>query len=164
MKKLLSILACVVLLAGCSSTSAADEFTSASVKNFYEESSLRDDALFSALDQRIGAPAVATVNPDGTPNLAVFSYGHLEEKYLLFSLSENQTLENIKNNKEGVALFYVYTPDMTITKFERNIGARITFKTVEDHDALLAEMMEKYPEKVRDTSYIVEIVEVLPLG
>ncbi len=52
---------------------AADVLTSASVNNFYGK--IEGDELMNAINSYTGFYAVATVNPEGTPNLAFFIYG-----------------------------------------------------------------------------------------
>ena len=75
MKKALSILlACALLLAcACAAAETVDTVTTASVANYY--GSLTGDELMNAVNSFSGFYAVASVNPDGTPNIAYFIYG-----------------------------------------------------------------------------------------
>ena len=127
MKKL-SLLFLSMLLVGCTSNAAVqatatpeastapvaatvDTFTSASKdKYYYKDSALTDDALWNVMATYQAAPTIATVNPDGTPNLAVFMPGMpMElngERYFVFGLADNQTKLNLEANKVGVLSLY----------------------------------------------------------
>ena len=156
MKKL-SILLCSIALVGCANnasvkessktsvsddTTVADTFTGASEgKYFYKDSALTDDALWNVMASYQAAPTIATVNPDGSPNLAVFMPGlpmELDgERYFVFGLSDNQTKLNLEQNKTGVLALYQYDPTAE-DKMERNVGARIKFEIVEDEKIIEA--------------------------
>lgn len=110
------------------------------------------------------APTIATVNPDGSPNLAVFMPGmpmELDgERYFVFGLADNQTKLNLQENKVGVLSLYQYNPKAE-DKMERNVGARIKFEVVEDED-IINKLSEE--NEIREGSIICHAVEVLPLG
>ena len=63
----------------------ADAVTSASVNDFYSDGILEGDDLMNAINAYSGFYAVASVNPDGTPNLGFYIYGcvKVEDKYYL---------------------------------------------------------------------------------
>ena len=183
MKKL-SLLFLGMLLAGCTSNAAVqatatpeasttpvaadvDTFTSASKdKYYYKDSALTDDALWNVMATYQAAPTIATVNPDGTPNLAVFMPGMpMElngERYFVFGLADNQTKLNLEANKVGVLSLYQYNPSAE-DKMERNVGARIRFEIVED-SAIIDELNKANDNAIREGSIICHVVEVLPLG
>ena len=177
MKKL-SILLCSIVLVGCAnnasvkessktSVTVADTFTGASEgKYFYKDSALTDDALWNVMASYQAAPTVATVNPDGSPNLAVFMPGlpmELDgERYFVFGLSDNQTKLNLEQNKTGVLALYQYDPTAE-DKMERNVGARIKFEIVED-EKIIEALNKANDNAIREGSTICHVVEVLPLG
>lgn len=181
MKKL-SILLCSIVLVGCANnasvkessktsvsddTTVADTFTGASEgKYFYKDSALTDDALWNVMASYQAAPTVATVNPDGSPNLAVFMPGlpmELDgERYFVFGLSDNQTKLNLEQNKTGVLALYQYDPTAE-DKMERNVGARIKFEIVED-EKIIEALNKANDNAIREGSTICHVVEVLPLG
>ena len=148
-----------------SEPAVADTFTSASQgKYFYQDSALTDDALWQVMATYQAAPTIATVNPDGSPNLAVFMPGmpmELDgERYFVFGLADNQTKLNLQENKVGVLSLYQYNPKAE-DKMERNIGARIKFEVVEDED-IINKLSEE--NEIREGSIICHAVEILPLG
>lgn len=181
MKKL-SILLCSIALVGCANnasvkessktsvsddTTVADTFTGASEgKYFYKDSALTDDALWNVMASYQAAPTIATVNPDGSPNLAVFMPGlpmELDgERYFVFGLSDNQTKLNLEQNKTGVLALYQYDPTAE-DKMERNVGARIKFEIVED-EKIIEALNKANDNAIREGSTICHVVEVLPLG
>lgn len=187
MKKNILVLMAIAMLAGCSSnatpsetpaTSAqpestsqpvanVDTFTSASTgKYFYQESALQDDALWEVIANYAAAPTIATVNPDGTPNLAVFMPGmpmELEgEHYFVFGLADNQTKLNLQEKKVGVLSLYQYNPSAE-EKTQRNVGARLNFELVED-SAVIDALNAAYDNGIAETMMVCHVVEVLPLG
>lgn len=177
MKKLISMALLLTLLVGCATTpkddaitpkddETVDTFTTASINNFYGESGLTGDKLWEVLSTYQSAPTIATVNPDGTPNLAVFMPGgHMTldgEDYFVFGLMDNQTKLNLEREKLGVLALYIYTPTAE-AKTDRNVGARIKFEYI-DEEATINKLKEQYPDIVTDTAMICKAVEILPLG
>ena len=141
---------------------SVDSISKASTKAFYEQSSLKGQELVDAVNARTGTFTYATTNEDGSPNLAIFGFGMIDENYAMAGISENQTLQNLKRNKIAVVSFYQY--DATATdKFERNKGARLVIKLVEDKDKI-DELKKKTEGKSNENTTFFEIVEVKPLG
>lgn len=141
---------------------SVDSISKASTKAFYEESSLKGQELVDAVNARTGTFTYATTNEDGSPNLAIFGFGMIDENYAMAGISENQTLENLKRNKIAVVSFYQY--DATATdKLERNKGARLVVKVVEDKDKI-EELKSKTEGKSNENTTFFEIVEIKPLG
>ncbi len=137
-----------------------DAFSSASVTNYYEASSWSGEELINAICNRMGAWTIATVNPDGSPNIAVAVFGRLEDDTLLLNLAPNQTAANIDRTGEAMAIIYKYTADLSIDRALRNQGAKLILKTVspEKHRSY------QHLDSVTPNSYIFTIQEVLPLG
>ena len=178
----MSILLCSIELVGCANnasvkessktsvsddTNVADTFTGASEgKYFYKDSALTDDALWNVMASYQAAPTIATVNPDGSPNLAVFMPGlpmELDgERYFVFGLSDNQTKLNLEQNKTGVLALYQYDPTAE-DKMERNVGARIKFEIVED-EKIIEALNKANDNAIKEDSTVCHLVEVLPLG
>lgn len=145
----------------------SDTFTSASLnKYFYQDSALTGEDLWEVLASYQAAPTVATVNPDGTPNLAVFMPGmpmELDgENYFVFGLADNQTKLNLQSNKVGVLSLYQYNPQAS-DKLERNVGARINFEIVED-TTIIEGLNAAYDNVISEDTTLCHVVEVLPLG
>ncbi len=187
MKKLIGILMCALLMGSISTlfaatdgvsgatdatTSAstdetaaasqhADAFTSASVTDYYTSSSWTGKTLGDAIANRDGAWTIATVNPDGSPNIAVAVFGALDAETLMLHLAPNQTGENIIRTGQAMAIIYKYTPDLTIDKSLRNQGAKLVLETVSpaEHQTY----QERY-ESVSPSTYVFRIVEIRPLG
>ncbi|MBD7913854.1 pyridoxamine 5'-phosphate oxidase family protein [Clostridium sp. Sa3CUN1] len=141
---------------------SVDSISKASTKAFYEESSLKGQELVDAVNARTGTFTYATTNEDGSPNLAIFGFGMIDENYAMAGISENQTLENLKRNKIAVVSFYQYDANAT-DKLERNKGARLVVKVIEDQ-AKIDELKGKTEGKSNENTTFFEIVEIKPLG
>jgi len=137
-----------------------DSISAASKTYYYESSSLTGTKLMDAISGRKGATTVATTNEDGTPNIATVIPGVAGENHLMFGISPNQTSANMKERKLAVLTVYIYTPS-AVEKADRNIGARVILKLVED-PIKLNELMLK--TKGTASTIYMEIVKVLPLG
>ena len=157
MKKLFALL-CVILMLG-SAAMAEDAFTSASVNNFY--GGIEGDELMNAINSYSGFYAIASVNPDGTPNVGFYIYSCVkvgETYYLQLGLNPNQTTVNIENGSELIAI-YAALPAENATY--PTTGARMNLKKVED-EALLEELAKSAPAGYAPMYY--EVVLVRPLG
>ena len=138
-----------------------DAVTSASVADFYADGMLEGDDLMNAINAYTGFYAVASVNPDGPPNLGFYIYGCVkveESYYLQLGLSPNQTTANVDAGSELVAM-YAALPAEDATY--PTSGARMTLKKVEDED-LLATLLESAPQGFTPMYY--EITAVRSLG
>ena len=99
MKKflILTLVLCLAALPVLAETVAPDAVTSASVADYYASGMLTGDDLMNAINSYTGFYAVASVNPDGTPNIGFYIYGcvKVEDKYYLqLGLAPNQTTAN----------------------------------------------------------------------
>ena len=87
MKKflILTLILCLAALPVLAETAAPDAVTSASVADYYASGMLTGDDLMNAINSYTGFYAVASVNPDGTPNIGFYIYGcvKVEDKYYL---------------------------------------------------------------------------------
>ncbi len=164
MKKLLAaLLALCLLLPAAAFADAAEEeadaFTSASVTDYF--GTLMDPAgIVENISAYNGFFAVATVNPDNTPNIGffIFSAAEYEGKlYLQFGLAENQTRANMEN---GSAVTVMYAPLPTGDGTYATVGARMTCERVTD-EALVAALMEIMPQK---SDLIYEVTLIRPIG
>ena len=124
-----------------SSVDSTDTTSSASLY-FYEQGSLTGEELMTAIRNAEGSCSVATVNADGSPNLANFVPSPAGEEYLAFT-------------------YYIYDTDAE-DKYERNQGARFKVEPVTD-EAVIAQLHEETPEIPQGATFV-HIVEVLPLG
>ena len=142
-------------------TPAADAVTSASVADYYAAGMLTGDDLMNAINSYTGFYAVASVNPDGTPNIGFYIYGCVkvgDAYYLQLGLAPNQTTVNVENGSE-LAAMYAALPAEGATY--PTSGARMTLKQVTD-EALLEELLRTAPEGFAPMYY--EIVSVRSLG
>lgn len=146
------------------SAQSADAVSAASTVQYYAKSSLQGEALWTALEARLCAIAVATVNADGSPNAAVVIPGVTADRgYLIFGLAPNQTLGNFTERKLAVVVAYVYDPKAT-DKLERNRGARIVVEYVSD-PATVKRLAEANKDRgASEKSVFMRVVRVLPLG
>ena len=161
MKKILCILTalCLMLpLAAFAETETTDAVTSASVIDYYG-TLLTPSDLAANISAYNGFFAVATVNPDNTPNIGffIFSAAEYEGKlYLQFGLAENQTRANMEN---GSAVTVMYAPVPTEQPYA-TVGARMTCERVTDA-ALVETLMGIMPQK---SDLIYEVTLIRPIG
>ena len=174
MKKFTMAALAVLLMAGCATSTAAepkeslkaDSFTTASTeKTFsYGKTALTGDDLWTAFDSFQLTPSVATVNPDGTPNISVVIPGsHTESEgndYFVFGLAENQTKKNLESSGEGVMTVVGGFGDEKGAL--SGVGARISFTVVTDEDEKAAVM--KANDKITKDSIICKVTAINPLG
>ena len=148
---------------GSSSSEAAetpDAVSSASLI-FYEDSSLTGEELRQAIRDAEGSCSVATVNDDGTVNLANFVPYPAGEDHLSFTFSENVTKVNLAAGRDGMVSYYIYTKDAA-DKNERNKGARFRI-ALETDQAVIDQLAAENPEIPVGATFV-RILEVLPLG
>ena len=161
-KMLIMILAlCLAVLPVMAETTAPDAVTSASVADYYGDGILTGDDLMNAINSYTGFYAVASVNPDGTPNLGFYIYGcvKVEDKYYLqLGLAPNQTTANVDNGSELVAMYGALPAEGATYPTS---GARMTLAKVTD-EALLEELLKSAPQGFAPMYY--EIVAVRSLG
>jgi hypothetical protein len=160
MRKLL-ILALALCLATLPALAEADAVTSASVNDFYSDGILEGDDLMNAINAYSGFYAVASVNPDGTPNLGFYIYGcvKVEDKYYLqLGLSPNQTTANVDAGSELIAM-YAALPEEGATY--PTSGARMSLSKVTD-ETLLEELLKTAPQGFTPMYY--EITAIRSLG
>ena len=160
MKKLLSLILvlCMLLPAAVSLAEGTDAVTSASVVDYYG-TVLTPAQLVESISAYNGFFAVATVNPDNTPNIGffIFSAAEYEGKlYLQFGLAENQTRANMEN---GSAVTVMYAPVPTEGPYA-TVGARLICEKVAD-EALVEKLMEIMPQK---SNLIYEVTLIRPIG
>ena len=169
----------VMMLAGCSaaagtetsssgtaeqsSSSAAaetpDAVASASLY-YYKDNSLTGEALRTAIDTAQGACAVATVNADGTVNLANFVPVSAGEEHLAFTFAENVTRDNLSCG-DGMVTYYIYDKDAS-AKAEMYQGARMKIALETDQE-VIDKLAAENPHIPQGVTYV-KILEVLPLG
>ena len=164
MKKILAILMACAMILGCAcavAETAVDAVTTASVANYY--GALTGDELMDAINSYTGFYAVASVNPDGTPNIAYFIYGMKklgDVYYVQLGINPNQTTANIDNGSALIAM-YGALPAADAQLQSATSGAKMVLKKVED-EAVLAELLKTAPEGYTPMYY--EVVETRPLG
>lgn len=163
MKKILSILLACALILACTFAFAetVDAVTTASVANYY--GALSGDDLMNAINSYSGFYAVASVNPDGTPNIAYFIFGMKKLNdvyYVQLGINPNQTTVNIDNGSALIAM-YGALPAADAQLQSATSGAKMVLKKVED-EATLAELLKGAPEGYTPMYY--EVVETRPIG
>lgn len=161
MKKLIALILLLCLAAVPAMAETADAVTSASVADYYGAGMLSGDDLMNAINSYTGFYAVASVNPDGTPNLGFYIYGcvKVEDKYYLqLGLAPNQTTANVDNGSELVAMYGALPAEGATYPTS---GARMTLKKVTD-EKVLEELLKSAPQGFTPLYY--EIVAVRSLG
>lgn len=158
MKKLFAILLVLCMLLPAASLAEADAVTSASVVDYFGTLMTAED-LVASISAYNGFFAVATVNPDNTPNIGFFIFSAAEHEgklYLQFGLAENQTRANMER---GSAVTVMYAPLPTEGAYA-TVGARLTCEKVAD-ETLLAALMGIMPQK---SDLIYEVTAIRPIG
>ena len=164
MKKLFALLLVLCLLpaAAFADGEATDAFTSASVADFYGAAALAGDDLMNSINAYNGFFAVASVNPNGTPNIGFYIYSCIkldDVYYLQLGLSPNQTTVNIENGSKLMAM-YAAAPAGEGAMPYATAGARMQREKVTD-EATVAALKEIAPQ---GTEMFYEITELRPLG
>lgn len=141
-----------------------DTLSCASI-DFHEHSSLYAEELIDAINSMDGTYAIATVNPDGTPNIAFVPFGCSfvqDQLYLQMNFtSYSQTHINLARTGEAYALFAVQgavdaeksAPVYSMT------GARMKLSLVRD-----PEVAQTINPDGGAGAVFAEITEVWPLG
>ncbi len=163
MKKMCSVLLALLLamISVCAFAETTDAVTTASVANYY--GALAGDELMDAINSTSGFYAVASVNPDGTPNIAYFIFAmiKLEDTYYIqLGINPNQTTANIENGS-GLMAIYGALPAADAQLQSATNGAKMVLKKVED-EAVVTELLKTAPAGYTPMYY--EVVETRPLG
>ncbi|HEY9053313.1 MAG TPA: pyridoxamine 5'-phosphate oxidase family protein [Rectinemataceae bacterium] len=164
MKRSLAIAFALVLAVMALGAQSADSISKASTTNYYKQTSLSGEDLWKAVESYACSVSVATVNADGTPNVAVVIPGVTKDRqYLYFGLAPNQTGINFKERKFAIVTFIDYkAPTATAKMFTS--GARVVVEYVSD-PAVQARLVEENKDKKATPSTIfMKILQVLPIG
>ncbi|MBR4234750.1 MAG: hypothetical protein IKR85_01655 [Clostridia bacterium] len=136
MKKALSVFLSLLLLV-CPALAGQESDAVSSASTVYYFDGISGDELMDAINSYSGFYAIASVNADGTPNIAFFVYGmvKLEETYYVqLGLSPNQTTLNIDGGSELMAMY-----GMNPVAFPyASVGARMYLSKVTDEETLTA--------------------------
>ncbi len=165
MKKLLACLLVLSLFAlPVLAEEQVDAFSTASVADFYGAAGLAGDDLMNAINSYNGFFAVASVNPDGTPNIGFYIYSCIKLNdvyYLQLGLAPNQTTANMDNGSKLMAMYASVpaTEGENVTPYA-TVGARMNLEKVTD-EATVAALKEIAPQS---SEMFYEIVHVRPLG
>lgn len=162
MKKVFSLLLVLGLLVTGVALAEDVDTTTAASQNYYGDVSLLTlEDLIPAITAFKGACTFATVNEDGSPNLAVFVPGITENGYIVSNQAPNATQTNIRRTKQAVIAYYIYNPEAT-ERAEKYGGARLVV-TLEEDPAILEELIA-LNERYSENTLFLKIEEILPLG
>lgn len=112
-----------------------------------------------------GVSVVATVNPDGSPDAAVFVPTMPDEQHVMMMLAQNHTRANIERTGIAHLVYDVVRPDAA-EKAERHAGARLDLALVRSD----GESAEEYRqvaakiERMNPAVVILRIERILPIG
>ncbi|MDR1894368.1 MAG: hypothetical protein LBQ61_06735 [Spirochaetales bacterium] len=164
-------LSLVLTLGSCSSRTGAspaqtppEAVTTASVwTNAY--TNLDQAAVLQAMGRYQGICTVATVNADGSPNVAIFIPGVADDSHLMFGWADNATKANFLRTKTAELVYDVVNLGAD-TKEGRHQGA--VLKIVPEEDAAVLEQIKAaLPEALAanfSAFVICRIIEVNPVG
>lgn len=160
MKKMLSLLLCALLLTSLAAFGEGDVDAVSSASTVYYFDGIDGDTLMDAINSYAGFYAIASVNANGTPNIAFFVYAMVkldDTYYLQLGLSPNQTTANIDNGSELMAM-YGCSPEAFPYA---SVGARMYLSKVEDEETLSA-LAAFSPAGYTPLYY--EVTSVVPMG
>lgn len=112
-----------------------------------------------------GLCVVATVNPDGTPDAAVFAPAMPDDEHVILMLADNHTRANLERTGKA-RLVYDVTNPRAAEKAARHAGARLDVSLVRQD----GETAEEYEHVARNFSrmnpavVILRIERILPIG
>lgn len=122
-------------------------------------------ALKASMARFAGVAVVATVNPDGTPDAAIFVPVMPDEEHVILILADNHTRANIE--RAGIAhLVYDVPNPAAEDKAARHAGARLDLALVRNEDADAAEwqrVADSFP-RMNPAVMILRIERILPVG
>lgn len=140
----------------------SDSVSAASDTTYFADNSLSVEELYETIHNLSGgALAVATVNADGSPNLAYVGPDMIDDDVLMFGLSDNQTRINIEERKFAVAGVYLYDPEWDGGLADSR-GARLVLRLIEDADEI-ERLKERAPEAPENVLFM-KIVRILSVG
>ena len=122
-------------------------------------------ALRASMAKFEGISVVATVNPDGTPDAAIFVPAMPDERHVILVLANNHTRANIE--RTGVAhLVYDVANSHAEDEAARHAGARLDLALVNaegDTAAEYAQVAQEYAH-MNPAVMILRIERILPIG
>lgn len=122
-------------------------------------------ALKASMARFAGVAVVATVNPDGTPDAAIFVPVMPDEEHVILILADNHTRANIE--RTGVARLVYDVPNSAAEdKAARHAGARLDLALVRNEGADAAEwqrVADSFP-RMNPAVMILRIERILPVG
>lgn len=122
-------------------------------------------ALRASMGRFEGVCVVATVNPDGTPDAAIFAPAMPDDEHVILMLADNHTRANIE--RAGVAhLVYDVANPTAGDKAARHAGARLDLALVRPDGDTAEEhrrVAESYP-RMNPAVMILRIERILPVG
>ena len=122
-------------------------------------------ALKESMARFAGVAVVATVNPDGTPDAAIFVPVMPDEEHVILILADNHTRANIEST--GIAhLVYDVPNPAAEDKAARHAGARLDLALVRNEGADATEwqrVADAFP-RMNPAVMILRIERILPVG
>ena len=112
-----------------------------------------------------GVAVVATVNPDGTPDAAVFVPTMPDDEHVVMMLADNHTRSNIERTGVAHLVYGVMRADAP-EKAGRHAGARLDLALVrpEGEDAEEHAQVSAKIERMNPAVMILRIENILPVG
>lgn len=123
---------------------------------------LSTDDLAEAMRLHQGVGALATVNEDGTPNIAVFVPLMPDDSHVVLTLAPNRSRANLERTGRAVLLYDVANPTAS-EKADRHKGARLQLDLVDKNDPEHAEVVEAWSH-MGDGTMVLAIREIEPVG
>lgn len=121
--------------------------------------------LRASMAQFEGLCVVATVNPDGTPDAAIFVPTMPDDEHVIFMLADNHTRANLERTGTAHLVYDVARPHAE-NKAARHAGARLDVSLVRQ-DGETAEEYERVASsfpRMNPAVVILRIERILPVG
>ena len=121
--------------------------------------------LRASMAQFEGLCVVATVNPDGTPDAAIFVPTMPDDEHVIFMLADNRTRANLERTGTAHLVYDVARPHAE-DKAARHAGARLDVSLVRQ-DGETAEEYERVASsfpRMNPAVVILRIERILPVG
>lgn len=122
-------------------------------------------ALRASMGRFEGVCIVATVNPDGTPDAAIFAPAMPDDEHVILMLADNHTRANIERTGNARLVYDVANP-IAEDKAARHAGARLDLALVRPEGETAEEhrrVAEGFP-RMNPSVMILRIERILPVG
>lgn len=139
---------------------SVDSVSAASLVHYFPDSRLTGTQLQRAFGSSIPSLSIATVNEDGSPNIAMLSPIPVSNDYIMIILSDTQTRRNLERYGMAAAAAYSYTP-MAAPDAQYQ-GSRLVLELEKDPQVI--QKLQQQSDSENPDAVFLRIIRILPLG